>query len=65
MMQATTIKELARQHHCSSSTVRRAILYWLQRPPECVVSCSEVRHIIVDGSFLRRNKGIYAAMNAR
>jgi hypothetical protein len=29
------------------------------------VSYSAVRHIIVDGSLLRRNKGIYAAMNAQ
>jgi hypothetical protein len=65
MIQATTIKELARQNHCSISTVRRAILYWLQRPPIKVVSYSTVRHIIVDGTFLRRNKGIYAAMNAQ
>ena len=65
MIQARTIKELARQNHCSPSTVRRTILYWLQRPPRTVPSCEMVKHIILDGSLLRRNKGIYAAMNAQ
>jgi len=64
MIQATTSKELARQNYCSPSTVRRVILYWLERPPESVVSYSTVRHIILDGSFLRRNKGLYVAMDA-
>lgn len=64
MIQATTIKELARQNYCSPSTVRRAILYWLERPPESVVSYCTVRHIILDGSFLRRNKGLYVVMDA-
>ena len=64
MKQATTIKELARQNYCSPSTVRRSILYWLQRPPKETFSLGRVKHMIVDGTLLRRNKGIYAAMNA-
>jgi len=49
----------------SPSTVRRTISYWLeQTPKEIEVDYSKVKHIIFDGTFLKRPKGIYAAMDS-
>lgn len=64
IVEGYTIRELARLSHHSPATMRRAMLYWLQRPPTLSSSCASVRHIIVDGTFLRRNRGLYAAMDA-
>lgn len=43
----------------------RIIGYWLQRPPAIRYDFSHVHHILCDGTFLHRNKGIYAIMDAR
>lgn len=49
----------------SQSTVRRVIQYWLeQTPPKTEVDLLITKHLILDGTFLRRPRGIYAALNA-
>lgn len=64
IVQGYSARELARLSRFSRTTIRRVILYWLEHPPLVDVPCSSVKHLIVDGTFLRRNRGIYAAMNA-
>jgi hypothetical protein len=59
-----SIGELARLSGKSVATVRRTIAYWLERPPRPSSSCGSIKHIIVDGTFLDHNRGIYAAMDA-
>jgi transposase-like protein len=49
----------------SQSTVSRVINYWLKKTPDKTDSdYSEFKHIIFDGTFLKRPRGIYAAMNS-
>ena len=49
----------------SPSTARRVIQYWLeQAPSKAKVDLSTTRHLILDGTFLHRPRGIYAALNA-
>lgn len=64
IVRSYTLRELAQLSHRSAATIRRTVAYWLQRPPTLYSSCASIQHIIVDGTFLRRNRGIYAAMNA-
>jgi hypothetical protein len=60
-----SVRELANIKRTSPSTVKRVIRYWLnQSPKESQDDLSMVKHIIVDGSFLKRPRGIYAAMDA-
>jgi transposase-like protein len=49
----------------SQSTVKRVIKYWLKQTPKSVSNdFSEVKHMILDGTFLKRPRGIYAAMDS-
>ena len=49
----------------SQSTVRRVIRYWLkQTPNQSTGDLSKTKHIIFDGTFLKRPRGIYAAMDS-
>lgn len=47
------------------STARRVIQYWLdQSPPPNEVDLLTIKHLILDGTFLHRPRGICVAMNA-
>jgi len=60
-----SIRELARMNRVSQSTARRVIQYWLaQVPPKSKVDLLTTKHLILDGTFLQRPRGIYAALNA-
>lgn len=49
----------------SQSTAMRVIRYWLeQTPPKTEVDLLTTKHLILDGTFLHRPRGIYAALNA-
>lgn len=49
----------------SQSTIRRVISYWLKQvPDQSYNELSGGKHIILDGSFLKRPRGIYAAMDS-
>lgn len=49
----------------SRDKLYRIIDHWLQRPPESDTSSLEaVKHVVLDGSFLRRPKSIVALMDA-
>lgn len=50
----------------SQSTVKRVINYWLkQTPHQSNDELSKIKHVIFDGTFLRRPRGIYAAMDSK
>lgn len=60
-----SVRELAIIKRVSQSTVKRVIKYWLkQTPNQSSNDFSEVKHIILDGTFLKRPRGIYAAMDS-
>lgn len=60
-----SIRELALMKRTSQSTVKRVIGYWLkQTPDQSFGDLSSVKHLIFDGTFLRRPRGIYAAMDS-
>jgi transposase len=60
-----SVRELANFKRTSQSTVKRVVRYWLNRVPNRAKDdLSETKHIIVDGSFLKRPRGIYAAMDS-
>lgn len=44
--------------------MKRVIDYWLKIPPEIKQDYLSVKHIICDGTLLKRNVGIYSVMDA-
>jgi len=60
-----SVRELALLKRVSRSTVKRVINYWLKEiPDQNPGDLSAVKHVIFDGTFLRRPRGIYAAMDS-
>jgi len=60
-----SIRELAVIKRVSQSTVKRVIKHWLgQTPNQQVDNFSNTKHVIFDGTFLKRPRGIYAAMDS-
>lgn len=58
-------REIAVIKRTSQSTVKRVIKYWLkQTPQQPEINLSQTRHIILDGTFLQRPRGIYATMDS-
>jgi transposase-like protein len=65
IIEAYSVRELAIIKRVSQSTVKRVIKYWIkQTPNQSSNDFSEVKHIILDGTFLKRPRGIYAAMDS-
>lgn len=63
--EAYSVRQLATMKRTSQSTVRRVITYWLKETPvKSTGDLSKTKHIILDGTFLRRPRGIYAAMDS-
>ncbi len=46
------------------STIGRVIRYWLEHPPTGCTDLSRSRHLILDGTFLERRRGVFAVMDA-
>lgn len=60
-----SIRELTQMYNVSHSTVRRVIIYWLKQiPDDCKSNYSKINYLILDGTFLKRPRGIYIAMNS-
>jgi transposase-like protein len=61
------MERLALQHGVSCTTVKRAIYYWLDHAPSSIIigsgGLSKVRYLIFDGTYLKRQNGIYAVMD--
>lgn len=63
IVEGYTVGQLARQSGHSRATIGRIIHYWLEHPPERISDGSRSKHLIFDGTFLKRRKGMYVAMN--
>jgi len=64
--QGYTVMQLAQQSGHSISTIRRIIDSWLKHPPHPNNSdLTGFHHLIFDGTFLDRRKGIFAVMDAK
>ena len=60
-----SIRELAIMKGTSQSTLKRVISYWLKQTPNDIDNdYSNIKHVIFDGTFLRRPRGIYAALDS-
>ena len=65
LVEGYTIRQLAHHSGHSISTIRRIIEYWLlQPPPESYPFLEQCVSAIIDGTFIKRRKGILALMNA-
>jgi len=65
LVEGYTLRQLAKHSGHSISTIRRITEYWLQQPPpEPYSSLAQCVSAIVDGTFIKRRKGILAVMNA-
>lgn len=64
IVEGYTLRQLAQQSGHSIRTLQRIITYWLDRPPSCQRSLSDVRYLILDGTFLDRGRGVFAVMDA-
>lgn len=59
------MRELSTMKRTSHSTVKRVIKYWLKQTPDDIENnYSNIKHVTFDGTFLRRPRGIYAAMDS-
>ena len=63
ILEGFTVKQLARINKVSPSTVSRAIQYWLNREPPRVQNLDEIKHIILDGTYINHRTGLYVVMN--
>lgn len=60
-----SVRELSQIYNVSRSTARRVITYWLKQTPEdCKCNYAKISYLILDGTFLKRPRGIYVAMNS-
>lgn len=59
-----TLRQLVQQSGHSLRTMQRIITYWLNRPPSGSTALSNVRYLILDGTFLEHRKGVFAVMDA-
>ena len=64
MMEGYTVRQLAAQSGYSPRTLHRIIAHWLQQPPPLAGEFSAARHLILEGTFLDRRKGVFAVMDA-
>jgi transposase-like protein len=66
MLEGYTIKQLAKINKVSSSTVSRVINYWLKKqPPNKVKDLEEVKHVLLDGTYIKHRTGIYVIMDGK
>ena len=65
LVEGYTLRQLAYHSGYSVSTIRRILEFWLQQPPpEVSHSIAQCISAIIDGTFIKRRKGIVAVMNA-
>lgn len=64
IMEGYTVRQLAAQSGYSPRTLHRIIAHWLQQAPPLASELSAARHLILDGTFLDRRKGVFAVMDA-
>lgn len=64
MEEGFTIKQLAALNKVSRATISRTINYWLKKQPPESHNYTEVKNIILDGTYINHRTGIYTIMNA-
>jgi hypothetical protein len=64
MVEGYSLRQLADQSGHSSKTLQRITHYWLAHPPVFTDDLSSCRYLVLDGTFMERPKGLFAAMNA-
>ena len=64
IMEGDTVRQLAAPSGYSPRTLHRIIAHWLHQPPPLAGEFSAARHLILDGPFLDRRKGVFAVMDA-
>ena len=64
IMEGDTVRQRAAQSGYSPRTLHRIIAHWLHQPPPLAGEFSAARHLILDGTFLDRRKGVFAVMDA-
>lgn len=65
ILEGLTIKQIAKNNKISTSTVIRVINYWLKQEPPKVDYLEEVKHLLLDGTYLNHRTGIYVIMNGK
>jgi transposase-like protein len=63
IIEGLSVKLLSGLSGYSESTMRRILEYWLIRSPEVTVCNTGSHNLIFDGTYLRKRKGMYAAMD--
>jgi transposase-like protein len=63
ILEGFTIKQLSQLNRVSPSTVSRVIDYWLNIEPPRLENLEEVKHIILDGTYINHRTGLYVVMN--
>jgi len=64
IVEGYSVRQLSRLSRVSTVTMRRTLTYWLHQEPHGEASWSRIKNIILDGTFIHRSQGIYAAMDA-
>jgi hypothetical protein len=63
-MEGQSVRLLSGHSGHSESKIIRIIRYWLNQMPKNKFDLSSTKHIIFDGSFIRRRTGVVAVMDA-
>lgn len=65
ILEGLTVKQIAKINKVSSSTVNRAIQYWLEKEPPKVKDLEEVKYVILDGTYINHRTGLYVVMDGK
>ena len=64
VLEGFTIRQISRIKKVSPSTVSRVIRYWLNKEPPMDNNLGEIKHIILDGTYINHKSSLYVVMNA-
>jgi transposase-like protein len=64
IVEGYTFKQLSTQSGKSPSTIQRIVHYWLHRTPKMSLDFSSYQYLILDGTYFKQQRGLYAVMNA-
>lgn len=63
IVEGYTIRQLVHHSGHSRATIQRILHYWLERFPQPCLNNTQSQYLILDGTFLHRRSGMYAAMD--
>jgi len=64
IVEGYSVRQLARQSGYSRRTLHRIIDYWLQQAPPLLADLSKHQHLLFDGTFINKRKGVFVVMDA-